>query len=99
MNLPGFETKELALKYIEDHKLKDCRVYHINHLKKYYIKQGAPYETVPKKSRYFKNGISKKSYLKTAKELCYPEEVIEQLLNATTENEALRVLTDARHKY
>lgn len=99
MNLPGFETKELALKYIEDHKLKDCRVYHKNNLKKYYIKQDAPYETVPKSSRYFKNGISKKSYLKTARDLCYPKEVISQLLNATTENEALRVLTDARHKY
>ena len=99
MNLPGFETKELALKYIEDHKLKDCRVYHKNNLKKYYIKQDAPYETVPKSSRYFKNGMSKKSYLKIVRELCYPKEVIAKLLNATTENEAYRIMTDARHKY
>lgn len=99
MNLPGFDTKELALKYIEDHKLKDCRVYHKNSLNKYYIKQDNNYVTASKSSRYFKNGNSKKSYLKTARELCYPKEVIEKILVATTENEALRILTDARHKY
>lgn len=37
-----------------------------------------------------------KNKIKIAKELCYPDEVIAELVSATTSNELLRILTTAR---
>lgn len=47
-------------------------------------------------SREFYN--YKRSVITTAKELSYSESVIEQLKNATTENEMSRIMRTAREK-
>lgn len=37
-----------------------------------------------------------KNKIRIAKELCYPDEVIAELVSATTSNELLKILTTAR---
>lgn len=90
-----FKTQELAEKYIEDNGLIGYSISYSSKKKLYYLRKNKPYKT---SAKYFGNGISKKQYIKSARELCYPDSVIQKIKEVQTENEASRILTDARHE-
>ena len=98
-----FKTKEEAKQYASDNGWATYRLRKVIRGEKprYYVYFYDENERNDERlsSGAKKDGFSKKAYMRTARQLCYPPQVLEELAKAKNDAEATRIMHSARELY